>query len=302
VTEKEVLLKADKSKGILLFVAGLFFAVLWSSASTATKIGLLSAQPFVICIARFFLAGIVMLLLAHVLMGKRLPRGREWQQLAIYGLLNISIYLGVYIVAMQEVSPGLGSLAIATNPVFISLMSSLLFRQRLKPVTITSLLLCSGGVVLAAWPLMHQSMATPFGISLLMGSMFVYSIGVLYFSRQQWSDLHILTINGWQTLLGGIFLLPAAAITYNPAKNVWDRHFVGSVLWLAIPVSIVAVQLWLYLLRDNAVKASFWLFLCPVSGYIIANVLMKEPIGLYAIAGMLLVIAGLYLVQRKKQA
>lgn len=297
-----MLLKADKSKGILLFVAGLFFAVLWSSASTATKIGLLSAQPFVICIARFFLAGIVMLLLAHVLMGKRLPRGREWQQLAIYGLLNISIYLGVYIVAMQEVSPGLGSLAIATNPVFISLMSSLLFRQRLKPVTITSLLLCSGGVVLAAWPLMHQSMATPFGISLLMGSMFVYSIGVLYFSRQQWSDLHILTINGWQTLLGGIFLLPAAAITYNPAKNVWDRHFVGSVLWLAIPVSIVAVQLWLYLLRDNAVKASFWLFLCPVSGYIIANVLMKEPIGLYAIAGMLLVIAGLYLVQRKKQA
>lgn len=302
MTEKEALLKADKSKGILLFVAGLFFAVLWSSASTATKIGLLSAQPFVICIARFFLAGIVMLLIAHVLMGKRLPRGREWKQLAIYGLLNISIYLGVYIVAMQEVSPGLGSLAIATNPVFISLMSTLLFRQRLKPVTLTSLLLCSGGVVLAAWPLMHQSMATPFGISLLMGSMLVYSIGVLYFSRQQWSDLHILTINGWQTLLGGIFLLPAAAITYNPAKNVWDRHFIGSVLWLAIPVSIVAVQLWLYLLRDNAVKASFWLFLCPVSGYIIANVLMKEPIGLYAVTGMLLVIAGLYLVQRKKQA
>lgn len=302
MTEKEALLKADKSKGILLFVAGLFFAVLWSSASTATKIGLLSAQPFVICIARFFLAGIVMLLIAHVLMGKRLPQGREWKQLAIYGLLNISIYLGVYIVAMQEVSPGLGSLAIATNPVFISLMSTLLFRQRLKPVTITSLLLCSGGVVLAAWPLMHQSMATPFGISLLMGSMLVYSIGVLYFSRQQWSDLHILTINGWQTLLGGIFLLPAAAITYNPAKNVWDRHFVGSVLWLAIPVSIVAVQLWLYLLRDNAVKASFWLFLCPVSGYIIANVLMKEPIGLYAVTGMLLVIAGLYLVQQKKQA
>ncbi|WP_350340068.1 DMT family transporter [Paraflavitalea speifideaquila] len=215
--------------------------------------------------------------------------------------MNISIYLGTYIVAMQEVSPGLGSLAIATNPVFISLMSTLLFRQRLQPITIASLLLCSAGVVLAAWPLIHQSMATPFGISLLMGSMLVYSIGILYFSRQQWSDLHILTINGWQTLLGGIFLLPAAAITYNPARNVWDMHFAGSVLWLAIPVSIVAVQLWLYLLRDNAVKASFWLFLCPVSGYLIANVLMKEPIGLYAIAGMLLVIAGLYLVQRKNR-
>ncbi|WP_315825048.1 hypothetical protein [Paraflavitalea speifideaquila] len=73
MTEKEVLLNADKSKGFLLFLAGLFFAILWSSASTATKIGLLAAQPFVICIARFFLAGIMMLFIAHVIMGKRLP-------------------------------------------------------------------------------------------------------------------------------------------------------------------------------------------------------------------------------------
>lgn len=302
VIEQEVSLKADQSKGLLLFFAGLFFAILWSSASTATKIGLLSAQPFVICIARFFLAGGVMLLIAHAVMRKRLPRGKEWRQIAIYGLLNISIYLGTYIVAMQEVSPGLGSLAIATNPVFISLMSTLLFGQRLRPVTIASLLLCSAGVLLAAWPLIQNSMATPLGIGLLMASMLVYSIGTLYFSRQQWSDLHILTINGWQTLLGGVFLLPVAAVTYEPARNTWDIHSIGGVLWLAIPVSIIAVQLWLYLLRDNAVKAAFWLFLCPVSGYIIANVLMKEPIGLYAIAGMLLVIAGLYLVQRKKQA
>jgi LPXTG-motif cell wall-anchored protein len=62
----------------------------------------------------------------------------------------------------------------------------------------------------------------------------------------------------------------------------------------------MAVQLWLFLLKDNAVKASFWLFLCPVSGYLIANTLMHEPIGLFTIAGMALVIAGLYLVQRKK--
>ena len=241
-----------------------------------------------------------MLLITHVLLGKRLPRGKEWKQLAIYGVLNISIYLGVYIVAMQEVSPGLGSLAIATNPVFINLMSTVLFRERLRPITIASLLLCSTGVVLAAWPLFHQSMATPWGIGLLMSSMLVYSIGVLFFSRQNWSGLHILTINGWQTLLGGIFLLPAAALTFQPVKNVWDLRFAGSVLWLAIPVSIISVQLWLFLLRDNAVKASFWLFLCPVSGYIIASVLMNEPIGLFTISGMALVITGLYLVQKKK--
>jgi drug/metabolite transporter (DMT)-like permease len=110
----------------------------------------------------------------------------------------------------------------------------------------------------------------------------------------------MLVINGWQTLMGGIFLLPFAAWTYKPARNVWDIRSIGAVLWLAIPVSIGAVQLWLYLLRDNAARASFWLFLCPVSGFLIANMVMKEPIGVYTISGMALVIFGLYLVQAKK--
>jgi drug/metabolite transporter (DMT)-like permease len=287
-------------KRILLFFAGLVFAILWSSASTATKLGLQAAQPLVICVTRFFLAGVLMLVIAHVLLRSRLPAGREWRQLAVYGLLNISLYLGLYVVAMQHVSPGLGSLAIATNPVFINLISALFFRHRLKVYTLVSLLLCSAGVVAAAWPLLRNSSATPGGLLLLLVSMLAYSAGVLYFSRVFWHDLPILAINGWQTLLGGVFLLPFAILTYDGSRNSWDWHTIGAVLWLAIPVSIIAVQLWLYLLRDNATRASFWLFLCPVSGFLIANVVMKEPIGVYTISGMVLVIGGLYIVQSKK--
>ena len=287
-------------KRILLFSAGLVFAILWSSASTATKLGLTGTQPLVICITRFFVAGVLMVTIAHGVLRQRLPQGGEWKQVVIYGLLNISIYLGLYVVAMQHVSPGLGSLAVATNPVFINLISVIFFRQTLKIYTIFSLLLCSAGVVLAAWPLLQNSSATPGGLLILLVSMLAYSAGVLYFSRKTWNNLSVLTINGWQTLLGGVFLLPFAALTYHPSLNVWNLATIGSVLWLAIPVSIIAVQLWLYLLRDNAAKASFWLFLCPVSGFLIAHWVMKEPIWIYTIAGMALVIAGLYLVQTKK--
>ena len=293
------ILAADMKK-VWLFIAGLVFAVLWSSASTATKLGLVSVQPLVICVCRFFLAGVLMLAIAHVILRSRLPQGKEWRQLAIYGLLNISVYLGLYVVAMQHVSPGLGSLAVATNPVMINLISALFFRQPLKGFVVLSLLLCSLGVVLAAWPLLQNSSATPGGLLILLVSMLAYSGGVLYFSRCSWNNLSIMAINGWQTLLGGIFLLPFAAVTYDASRNVWDWRTIGAVLWLAIPVSIVAVQLWLYLLKDNAARASFWLFLCPVSGFLIANAVMKEPIGLYTVAGMALVIGGLYLVQVKR--
>jgi probable blue pigment (indigoidine) exporter len=290
----------QKSSGWLWFVTGIGFAILWPSAAVATKIGLTVAQPFVICIARFAIAGILMLLIAHGLMRKRLPQKNEWKQLAIYGLLNISLYLGLYVLAMQHVSPGLGSLAIATNPVIINLMAALLFRERIKLLTVVSLLLCMGGVVIAALPQFEKSAATPGGIALLMSCMIIYSAGVIYFSKQNWGNLHILTINGWQTLLGGLFLLPVALLTYKSEANIGGLTLAGSVLWLAIPVSIVGVQLWLYLLKDNAAKASFWLFLCPLFGFLIANVISHEHIGTLTVIGMLLVLVGLYLVQKNK--
>jgi drug/metabolite transporter (DMT)-like permease len=75
---------------------------------------------------------------------------------------------------------------------------------------------------------------------------------------------------------------------------------VGSILWLAIPVSIGAVQLWLYLLKEDATRASFWLFLCPVFGFLIANVVTHEPITGYTVGGMALVIGGIWWQNAKR--
>lgn len=280
-------------------LAGVLFALLWSSAAAATKIALQSAQPFVIAVARFFIGGIAMLLFAHLVWKKRLPQKKEWLAISIYGFLNISLYLGLYVVAMQEVSAGLGSMAVAVNPVLISILSAALFDHKMGVKHWLSLLLCSAGVVVAAWPLLQNSFATVNGILIMLVSMLAYSVGAIYFSRTRWSDLHILTINGWQTLIGGILLLPVLFLTYKAELNRFDIHFYSSVVWLAVPVSIAAVQLWLWLLKRNAVTASYWLFLCPVFGFLIAAVRLNEPISWYTIAGVFLVTIGLYLVQKK---
>ena len=288
------------SLNIKRLLAGLLFAILWASASAATKIGLESAQPFVIAVTRFFIAGVLMIFISHAVLKKRLPQKQEWKQLAFYGVLNISIYLGLYVIAMLNISAGLGSLSVGTNPVLISIIAAIWLKQPVKGVTVISLILCTAGIVIAAYPLLENSYATPMGLLVLFISMLSYSVGAVYFSKNKWSNLHILTINGWQTLLGGIFLLPFLIYFYDKNKNVYDIKSIGGILWLAVPVSIGVVQLWLYLLRDNPVKASFWLFLCPVFGFIIAALTLHEPISLYTFAGVALVIAGLYIVQKKK--
>ena len=293
-------MKQSRGYNIRLIISGVLFAVLWASASAATKIGLQSAQPFVIAVTRFFIAGSIMLFISHLLLNERLPTQREWKQIAIYGLLNISIYLGLFVIAMMDVSAGLGTLSVGTNPVLISIIAAIWLKQPVQRATIISLLLCTVGIVVAAYPLLKNSYATPGGLLILFVSMLSYSAGAVFFSKNKWHGLNILVINGWQTLFGGIFLLPFLFAFYDADKNVCDIKAIGGILWLALPVSIGAVQLWLYLLRDNPVKASFWLFLCPVFGFIIAALTLHEPISWYTLVGVALVIAGLYMVQKKK--
>ena len=291
-----------QNKRLAWLVAGVLFSALWASASTATKIGLTVAQPMTIAIVRFCMAAIIMLFIAHVVQRQRLPVSREWKQIAIYGLLNITIYLGLYVVAMQTVTAGIGALAVATNPVFISFLSVFFLKKKLTVPVIFSIIICTAGVICAAWPLFSEAVVTTKGLLILLFSMLSYSVAAFFFSSRQWSGLSLFTINGWQTALGCLFLLPVALMYYKASANHFDNTFWYAVGWLAIPVSIFAVQLWLWLLQVNPVRAGLWLFLCPLFGFVFAAWWMKDAISMYTVAGVVLVTGGLLLskINRRK--
>ena len=280
-------------------LSGILFAMLWASASAATKIGILSAQPLVIGNFRFFIAGALMLGYSYLFQKNRLPKGGEWKQLAIYGFLNVTIYLGCFVIAMKHVSAGIGSLAAATNPLIISILSAFWIGRSIKKIEILGLVFGITGVGIATYPLLKNSFADVEGLIILSVSMISYSVGTVYYSSQKWT-LPLLVINGWQVLLGGILLVPITLSFTDWTNNTYDLRFWSSVFWLVIPVSIVAVQLWLYLLKKDPVKASLWLFLCPIFGFSYASFLLNEPITFYTYIGTLLVIVGLYLAQKDK--
>ncbi|MBS1753032.1 MAG: DMT family transporter [Ferruginibacter sp.] len=276
-------------------LAGILFAILWPSASTATKVGLTAAQPLVIALVRFALASSIMLFIAHGIKKQRLPKKDEWKQIALYGFLNITVYLGCYVIAMQNITAGIGALAVAINPVFISFLSVFFLKEKLTIPIIIALSICTIGVVCASWPLFGSATVTVSGLLILLFSMLSYSAGAIYFSSKSWNGLSLLTINGWQTLLGGIFLLPVMILFYKSNQNHFTIKFWLSASWLAIPVSIIAVQLWMWLLSINPVRAGLWLFLCPLFGFIIAAWWMGDNIDIFTVIGVLLVITGLLL-------
>ncbi len=163
---------------------------------------------------------------------------------------------------------------------------------------IFSLVICTAGVLCAAWPLFEQAQVTTRGLLIVVFSMLSYSVAAVYFSSARWNNLHLFTINGWQTFIGGLLLVPFTWYYYSGVANHFDLKFWAAVTWLAVPVSIVAVLLWLRLLKTDSIKAGMWLFLCPVFGYMIAAVIMKDTITMYTLVGVLLVMIGLLMSQQ----
>lgn len=282
---------------------GILFSMLWASASVATKFGVQSASPLILANIRFFLAGLVLLGFCYGWGGRkvyRLPNALEWKQLSIFGLLNTTLYLGLYVFAMKYTAAGIGSLAVSTNPLLIVLFSSWLIGRKPSIAEIFSIILGMTGIAFATYPLLHDHSTSLMGISLLMLSMVIVSFASVYYARIKWT-LPNLLINGWQVTLGGLFLFPFTCAFGNLQSFQPDQTFWYSVLWLSLAVSVIGLICWFYLLKLDTVKASLWLFLCPLFGFFYAWWLMDEPITWYTVCGTLLVIFGLYIGQRQRQ-
>jgi probable blue pigment (indigoidine) exporter len=284
-------------------LTGIAFAALWASASAATKFGIRTADPLILANVRFLVAGSLLLLLSALFFRKSAlwPRAFEWPQLFIFALLNTTIYLGAFVLSMREVAAGIGSLSTATGPLFVVVLSAVWLGRRLKNEEIWGVVLGFSGAALATFPLLQNSYATTKGLLILMAGILSVSAASVYYARVQW-QLSSLALNGWQVLIGGFLLSPFTLYFANWQDTKWNAQFWYSASWLIVPVSVGALQLWFYLLRQDAVRASLWLFLCPIFGFTYAYILLDEPLSWHTLVGTMLVISGLYVAQREKFA
>jgi len=276
--------------------AGFLFSALWASASVAGKFGIQSAEPLTLFTIRFLIAGAILLTYVAIARKWQKPTNKEWVQLTIFGAFNTALYLGIFIIALREVAAGITVLMIALNPLLISMLSSLWMKRPVAQREWVSILLGMAGVAIATFPLLEDGYATILGVILLLISMLTYSIGAVYYASVKWT-LSRSVINGWQVLIGGLLLLPFTLI-FEGGRTTYDLRFWLSIGWLIIPVSIGAVQIWLWLLKEDAVKASLWLFVCPIFGLLYSTWLLGEPFTLHTASGAFLVLVSLYFGQK----
>ncbi|MGG4108375.1 DMT family transporter [Paenibacillus lautus] len=278
-----------------LFI-GLLFTVLYSSGAIIMKIGLLSASPLTLATLRFLIAGVLLLVFIYGFRkGKYpLPNKREWGVLLLLGLLNTSLFVGLGNLALRTISAGIFNLFLPINPFVFALFSLIFMGKNIRAKEWMGMAVSAIGLFIATYPSLANSHASLSGILLLVLAMVSMAVGSLVFKKAN-LQLPNLVINAWQVFIGGmIIMIPALFLESGNPVNV-DVHLVEYLIWSVFGLSIFSMGLWFYLLKQDAVKANNWLLLNPVAGYILAAIILGEPLTWYSVVATIVVLFGLYL-------
>jgi drug/metabolite transporter (DMT)-like permease len=275
------------------------FCLLWSSAFSAAKLALLDCPPLLLLTARFLIAAVVML-------GAAAMTGASWRKLgrrdlialAVLGIANNALYLGLNYIGMRVISSGLSALIVSTNPVLIALLAAMVLNERMTWRKAAGLLLGVGGVAFIVQGRIAGGIDSPVGILFTLGALVSMVGGTILFKKLA-PNGGLWIGNGVQNLAGGLVLVPFAFTLESVSEVTPSWRLIVSLAYSALLVSVVGYLLWFYLLtRSGATAASAYHFLMPPLGMLFGWLILDEHVALADLTGVIPVALGIYLVTR----
>ncbi|WP_299281675.1 DMT family transporter [uncultured Tateyamaria sp.] len=285
---------------IRAILMGLTFALIWSSAFTSARIIVADASPLASLALRFFLSGLIGVVIARML-GQTWNLTRDqWRATIIFGVCQNAIYLGLNFYAMQTVQASLASIIASTMPLMVAFAGWIVFRDRLPLLGVAGLVLGVGGVVLIMSARLNTGVDL-YGVALCIIAAVALTIATLSM-RTMSSGGNLMMVVGLQMFVGSGVLAIASALTETIRVDV-TPELVIAFAYTTIGPGLLATWIWFALVaRIGAIKAATFHFLNPFFGVAIAALLLGEQLGTQDVIGVAIIAAGILAVQLSRQA
>ncbi|MFH1723448.1 MAG: EamA family transporter [Elusimicrobiota bacterium] len=275
----------------------------WGMTYIAIRIGVRDTPPFLFASTRFLLAGCALLGYALV-RGQKLPKGREWFDLAVIAFLLLGMGNGILTWAEQWVPAGIASLIIAFIPFwmvgFARLSGETVTRRAVGGLAIGLL-----GLAVLVWPDLRMSgLDSGFarGAGMLLFGSAAWSFGSVYAKWRQPRTGPVMTI-ALQQFVGGSFL--GAVGLFRGEWAMWDPSAASwaALLFLVVFGSIVGYSCYIYSLEKLPTeRVAIYAYANPVVAVALGVLLLGERLDAYMLLGTPLVLAGIYIVNTARRA
>jgi drug/metabolite transporter (DMT)-like permease len=276
--------------------------LIWSSTWVAIKIGLEDCPPLLGAGVRFAAAGLVLLAIATF---QRRPLRTDWVLAAVLALAPFAFAYGLVYWGEQYVPSGLAAVLFGILPLYTALLGTVLLPDEpLRLPLLVGVLIGIGGLSLAFLESVELGSAekAALGATALALAPLGAALGSISQKRRA-AELDAVVLNGWAMLVGGLLLLPLSAVAEDWGDFVWSAESVGSIAYLALFGSAIAFVTLTVLLRHiTAMGTSFLAMLLPFGALLFGAALYDESITVRAVAGAVLVAAGLGIAQWSRRS
>ena len=285
-------------KHILL---GVGFALIWASAFPSAKIAVQFSPPFFFLFLRFSFAGLFSLLLGTYLGQSLQLDARSLVWITVFGFIQNGLYLGLIFLALTKIDSNVSVIIASMLPLTVALFSWLFFKAKLSFLGLSGLFVGLVGVLL----IMLQRVEKEYeilGISLCLMGLLATTFSTLIITKIKINKNNILIVVGLQMLAGSLFLLPLSYF-FEVWSVSFNITFLFTFLYIAAFPGIIGPVIWFYLQKEiGPVKYSSFHFLVPFFGVAISYFLLGETLTFGDIIGVIVIILGLYLVNKDKKA
>jgi len=281
----------------------LLTVLIWGTTWIALKLQLGVVAIPVSIVYRFGLAALV--LFALLLLSRKLQVMNKRGHLICLaqGLCLFCVNFMCFLTASQWVPTGLIAVVFSTATLWNALNARIFFKQKIARNVVAGGALGLLGLGLLFWPELSGHTASPetlLGLGLALIGTMCFSAGNMLSSLQQKAGLKPLTTNAWGMLYGASMLALYCGLSGIPFNMEWNARYVGSLLYLVIPGSVIGFTAYLTLGgRMGPERAAYCTVLFPLVALNVSAYAEGYQWSPPALAGLVLVMLGNVLVFRK---
>ncbi|MCA1032608.1 DMT family transporter [Bacillus timonensis] len=292
--------------GIIIAAIGATF--LWGSAFpfiklSYTELGIAQHEfdkQILFAGYRFFLAAILIMLFFMLINKKMIYKKGTGLPLLKVGVFQTFLQYVLFYIGLSYSTGIQGAIIAGTASFFQILFAHFMYKDDyINQKKILGLIIGFTGVIIVN--LTRGSFTLDFGIGefLLLIAMMVSAFGNLL-ARNASAKMEVSYLTSYQMLFGSIGLLLSGGVLVGFFPFDFSVKAMLMLLYLAF-LSAAGFILWNNVMKYNQVgKVSMYLFLVPVFGVFLSGMLLREPIHLFVLLGLLLVTAGIVVVNRRE--
>ncbi len=274
-------------------LVALLVMAIWGLNFVVAKWGLAEFPPLFIMALRFLLVAALLLPVARMPRDKLLP-------IAALSVTLGTVHFPLMFTGLTGIDAATASIAAQAQVPFSSLLAAVLFKDKLGWRRAGGMAAAFAGVVvIAGEPRLAES---PTPLLMILAASAAFAIASM--QMKMIGAVNGFALNGWMALFAApqllvlSFLLEDGQMEALATAGWWGW---GSIVYMAVGVTIIAYGMWYPLLRRYEVNQTIpYLLTVPVFGVAAGVLLMDDPFTLRLVLGGLLTVGGVAVIVRRR--